>query len=81
MEKLFEEAYQKTVKSSVKLPPDVMLRLYALYKQATRDITVNLKGSSELVHAFKMNARMQVKHLSKKEAQKKYINLVNEHLK
>ncbi len=63
-------------------PPDVLLHFYALYKRATEKngFYIPPTDQGDLRNAFKINALVQVKDLSKKEAQKRYINLVEEHI-
>lgn len=82
IDELFKKAYLKASNTPIELPPDVMLKLYALYKRATDGNTEKsgLKDTEKLVHAFKMNARMQIKHLSKNEAKEKYIKIVNTYI-
>lgn len=70
----FEEAYQKVSESSQVFPPDVLLQFYALYKQATQKNTFSHnEGEHELVSAFKLNALLQVKHMTSDEAKEAYI--------
>ena len=79
LDTLFEEAFQRASQMTEALPQDVMLRIYAYYKQstagranvATHTQTVNLRD------AFKMNAWMQVRHLSPDQAKKLYIEIIN----
>ncbi|TDD95252.1 acyl-CoA-binding protein [Flavobacterium cellulosilyticum] len=60
------------------LPQDVQLRLYAYYKQATfGTLNYNHTESSDLRNAFKINAWIQVSHLSVNKAKEKYIELIN----
>lgn len=77
---LFEEAYEKCCNITGPLPPDVMLRIYAYYKQAT-GINPNYYHSPNLRDAFKMNAWMQVRHISRDEAKRLYIETVNSIIK
>lgn len=78
LDQLFQEAYQKASNTNRKLPPDVMLRIYAYYKQATSGYSHRFEfQQSDLVRAFKFNAWKQVSHLSNKEAKKIYIELIN----
>jgi len=78
----FEEAYKISSATSIKLPPDVMLQLYAYYKQATKGSNYEQpSGSLELRNAFKLNAWFQVNKMSEDEAKKEYIYLVNKYLK
>ena len=73
----FQEAYEKASNLTHALPPDVMLRLYAYYKQATLG-TAAYKQSDNfgLINAFKTNAWMQISHLSIDEAKELYIDAI-----
>ena len=74
----FEEAYEKASNMTEALPQDVMLRIYAFYKQATvGTIHANRMGSVDLRDAFKTNAWMQISHLSANEAKELYIETIN----
>ncbi|NLP57605.1 acyl-CoA-binding protein [Lutibacter sp. B1] len=78
----FQKAYEISSKTDRKLPPDVMLKIYAYYKQATRGNNYSEpSGDEELRNAFKLNAWIQLSHLTEDEAKQEYINLVNKHLK
>jgi acyl-CoA-binding protein len=78
----FEEAYKFSSKTTIKLAPDIMLALYAYYKQATKGNNYEQpSGTIKLRNSFKLNAWFQLNHLSEDEAKKEYINLVNKHLK
>ncbi|WP_159800915.1 acyl-CoA-binding protein [Flavobacterium sp. MK4S-17] len=82
LDTLFEEAYEKASNMTEALPPDVMLRIYAYYKQATRNnANPNYYRSSDLRDAFKINAWIQVRHLSADEAKKLYIETINSLIK
>jgi acyl-CoA-binding protein len=76
---LFKEAYEKASNFAESLPQDVMLRIYAYYKQATSggEQHPNHHQSFDLRNAFKMNAWMQVRHLTPDEAKRLYIDLIN----
>lgn len=76
---LFEEAFERASKMTKALPQDVMLRIYAYYKQATsgRSNVVVHHQSANLRDAFKMNAWMQVRHITPDEAKKLYIETIN----
>ncbi|MFV8342733.1 acyl-CoA-binding protein [Flavobacterium sp. XS2P39] len=79
----FEEAVKKASEmTQASLPQDVQLRLYAFYKQATLG-TLDLKQSSNhhLRDAFKINAWMQISHLTADEAKEQYIEIINSILK
>lgn len=81
-EKRFEKAYSMVSTTKRSFPPDVMLSFYAYYKRATEKngFYIPPSQSGDLKNAFKMNALLQVKDISKTEAQKKYIDLVEEHI-
>lgn len=78
----FNEAFQRISETEQSLPPDILLRLYAYYKQATKANKL-LYNSNEnnLRSAFKFNARMQLQGMSEDEAKQEYINLTNQILK
>lgn len=74
----FEEAFERASNMKEALPQDVMLRIYAYYKQATvGTIHANRMGSVDLRDAFKTNAWMQISHLSSDEAKRFYIETIN----
>ncbi|MBA5793170.1 acyl-CoA-binding protein [Flavobacterium sp. xlx-214] len=78
LDQLFNEAYLKASTTKQKLPPDVMLRIYAYYKQATFDATHYFEFQEiDLVRAFKFNAWKQVNHLTQDQAKQLYIDLIN----
>ncbi|TDQ27881.1 acyl-CoA-binding protein [Tenacibaculum caenipelagi] len=77
----FKEAYIKASELEEKLPPDIMLRLYAYYKQAVKGDRFTFNDNSDLRNAFKFNAWMQLRGMSEKEAKKEYIKLVNSIIK
>jgi len=78
----FDKAYEISSSTEIKLPPDLMLQLYAYYKQATKGNNyVQPSGNVELRNAFKLNAWFQLNHLTEEEAKQEYINLVNKYLK
>lgn len=57
------------------LPADLLLKLYAYYKIANKNL--NSPGSKmPLINAFKANALIQAKNISRKEAMKEYVKLV-----
>lgn len=79
----FEEAVAlANTMSQQELPQDVQLLLYASYKQANTDKLVPKHiPSFDLRSAFKMNALMQISHLSQDEAKKMYIELIQSIIK
>ncbi|MEL1244188.1 acyl-CoA-binding protein [Flavobacterium sp. DGU11] len=79
---LFLEAYEKASNMQQALPQDVMLRIYAYYKQATSgEANQRYNQSFDLRNAFKMNAWMQVQHLTPDEAKQLYIETINSIIK
>jgi acyl-CoA-binding protein len=75
----FNEAVEKASKmTQASLPQDVQLRLYAYYKQATIG-TVEIRQTSNfhLRDAFKINAWMQISHITVDEAKENYIEIIN----
>lgn len=78
----FAKAYEMASNTNQQFPPDILLHFYALYKRATEKNGFYIPSSSQgdLRSAFKMNALVQVKNLTKAEAEKLYIELVEEHI-
>ncbi|MBE99547.1 acyl-CoA-binding protein [Flavobacterium coralii] len=82
LDTLFQEAYEKASNVKEALPPDVMLRIYAYYKQATQNAEqLRYFQAADLRDGFKMNAWMQVRHLTADEAKKLYIETINSVIK
>ncbi len=77
LEKEFQEAYTLASNLKKKLPPDVMLKLYAYYKQAKEgdhfSYNTDTKG---LRNAFKFNAWIQLRGMAPNKAKEEYIKLV-----
>ena len=73
----FNKAVDKVNSSDKSLPPDTMLKLYALYKIATKN-QENPSGDKPLISAFKANALFQAKHMSIETAMLEYIAIVKE---
>jgi len=78
----FLKAYEMASKTEEQFPPDVLLHFYALYKRATESngFYIPPGNQGDLRSAFKINALLQVRELSKQEAEEKYIELVEEHI-
>lgn len=77
----FKDAFKKISDTEKEIPSDILLRLYAYYKQAQKGDTfgsVETNNELDLKNAFKYNARMQLKGMDSKEAKEEYIKLVNE---
>ncbi len=77
----FKDAYIAISKlSQNEFAPDMMLKLYAYYKQATYgDNNPEYIETNELDlrNGFKLNAWIQLRGLSKEKAKKEYIKIVN----
>jgi diazepam-binding inhibitor (GABA receptor modulating acyl-CoA-binding protein) len=77
LQETFEEA-QKKSKSLPEQTNNVLLDLYALYKQATLgDVTGSRPGMFDLKGGAKFDAWTARKGMSKEDAMQEYINLVN----
>ncbi len=79
----FKEAFEQASNMEQdSLPQDVMLRLYAYYKQATFGGFGSVNYSNQDVRdAFKTNAWLQVSNMNEEDAKMAYIELVNHILK
>jgi diazepam-binding inhibitor (GABA receptor modulating acyl-CoA-binding protein) len=78
MSPAFEKALQDVQNLSEKPENDVLLKLYALYKQATEgDITGDKPGMFDFKAAAKYNAWNAQKGKTNAQAETEYINLVN----
>jgi acyl-CoA-binding protein len=74
----FEKAAQEAQKLPKKPDNDTLLRLYALYKQATvGDVSGKRPGFMDMVGQAKYDAWSKVKGTSKEAAMQSYIDLVN----
>lgn len=81
LDQAFEEAVAKASREEQHLvPPDTQLHLYAYYKRAIDEPFVNNRSFqvNDLRNAFKMNALIQVQQLSKAEAMRRYIQIIEE---
>jgi len=76
----FDEAVTFVNNYSEPLPADLLLKLYAYYKIANKNYN-NPGSKTPLINAFKANALIQAQNISRKEAMKQYIELVNKKLK
>jgi len=73
---------QARIKPVTGLGNDVMLDMYALYKQATSgDVSGSRPGMMDLRGRAKYDAWAKVKGLSHDEAMTKYIAIVDKHVK
>lgn len=77
----FKVAVEKASKIEETLPPDILLRLYAYYKQAIKGDNFSMNTEQNIKSAFKFNAWIQLKGMSEEQAKQEYIDLVNTILK
>lgn len=75
----FNRALKKAnEKEQSEVPPDLQLHLYAYYKRATDQLqSSKFVEENDLRSAFKMNALFQVQSISKEEAMKRYIAIID----
>ncbi len=71
----FDEAFEKISALEESIAPDLMLKLYAYYKQGTNGDTMSLNTGPDVRNAFKFNAWMQLNGMPQEEAKKEYIKL------
>ncbi len=62
------------------LPADLLLKLYAYYKIASKNFG-NPGSKTPLINAFKANALIQAKNINREEAMQSYVNLVKKEIK
>ncbi len=80
--KTFLKAVEEANSYPKLLATDIKLKFYAYYKQATEDPGLYRPTDEiELRNAFKVNALLQVRGLSKDEAKLGYIELVKTYLR
>ena len=77
----FNKAFHQLSELEETLAPDIMLKLYAYYKQALAGDNFFYDGKVDVRDAFKFNAWTQLNGMSQEEAKKKYIKLVKSILK
>ena len=77
----FNKAFHQLSELEETLAPDIMLKLYAYYKQALAGDNFSYDGQVDVRDAFKFNAWTQLNGMPKEEAKQEYINLSNEILK
>ena len=77
----FTEAFNKLSELEEVLAPDIMLKLYAFYKQAVAGDTFSYDGEIDVRDAFKFNAWTQLNGMSQEDAKKQYIKLAKSILK
>ena len=72
----FEIAVAWVTENLMSIPKNDLLRLYAFFKVAN-GMRHEPNNRQPIVSAFKVNAIMQVTHLSSDRAKKEYVGLVN----
>ena len=81
----FTKAFNDLSELEENLAPDIMLKLYAYYKQAVIGNTFSYGGEVDVRDAFKFNAWTQLNGMTQENAKKQYIklvkNILNNHLK
>lgn len=73
----FERTFNKISELREAVAPDVMLKLYAYYKQANFGNKFSFNSGVDTRSAFKFNAWMQLNGMSADEAKKEYIKLAS----
>ncbi len=73
----FQEAVAYVNGYTDALPADFLLKLYAYYKIANKNFD-NPGSKTPLINAFKANALIQAQNISREEAMKNYVALVEE---
>jgi diazepam-binding inhibitor (GABA receptor modulator, acyl-CoA-binding protein) len=74
----FTEAAERVQQLTIRPSNDILLKLYALYKQATDgNITGERPGGFDFKGAAKYDAWALLKNMAPEQAMKEYINLVN----
>ena len=74
---MFETAVKRS-RSLPEQPPEILLEFYGLYKQAHEgDITIKKPGPLDLRGQYKYDAWAARQGISKEEAMKAYIALIN----
>ncbi|MEO1010361.1 MAG: acyl-CoA-binding protein [Bacteroidota bacterium] len=76
----FLEAVEFVNQYTLPLPADLLLKLYAYYKIANKNYS-NPGSKTPLINAFKANALIQARDISRTEAMKQYVELVDKELR
>ncbi|EYB67552.1 acyl-CoA-binding protein [Deinococcus phoenicis] len=77
MQAAFEQAQKDVQGLSRKPGNDILLKLYALYKQGTvGDVTGDRPGGFDFVGGAKYDAWAGLRGLGQEEARREYVNLV-----
>lgn len=81
LDKAYKKAFERASNIHEKLPPDIMLRLYAYHKQAEKGDNFSFNTYNDVKNAFKFNAWIQLRGMNEEDAKKEYIKLVESILK
>ena len=73
----FKEAFTEISRLNEAPAPDIMLKFYAYYKQASFGSNFPFEEKLDIRNAFKINAWMQLKDMSSEQAKKEYIKLAS----
>ncbi|MGX1930788.1 acyl-CoA-binding protein [Flagellimonas sp. 2504JD4-2] len=76
----FREAVAFVNSYTEPLPADLLLKLYAYFKIASKNFD-NPGSKTPLINAFKANALIQAKNISVEEAMRSYIQLVDSEIR
>ena len=76
----FKESVEYVSNFTHPLPADLLLKLYAYYKIASKNHD-NPGSKTPLINAFKANALIQAQNISVNDAMKNYIELVDKEVK
>jgi diazepam-binding inhibitor (GABA receptor modulating acyl-CoA-binding protein) len=77
LDKEFEVSFNKMSELRKTIAPDIMLKLYAYYKQASFGNKFSFNRGIDVRNAFKFNAWIQLNGMSTNQAKKEYIKLAN----
>lgn len=78
LEEQFEEASKRVHTLSERPSNDILLNLYSLHKQASLgDVHGDKPGMFDFINAAKYNAWESKKGMSREDAMKQYVDLVN----
>ena len=80
LHKAFQEAVAYINNYDRLIPADLLLKLYAYYKIAHQNYN-NPGSKTPLINAFKANALIQARDISREQAMQEYIDLVNGEVK
>ena len=78
LQEQFEKAVQQSKTFTKKPSNDILLKLYALYKQASQgDVSGKKPGMFDMVGKYKYEAWEKLKGMDQENAQKEYIEIIN----